>query len=374
MIIYIITFLVVIVLSKLIERYKKSKISYFIAIVLLLILSIVAGIRSVDMGWDASKYVVSTFYRLDYYNGLIEPFMNETTVEMGFSIYSWFLYKLYPNINFLMFGYSFITTFFIMIFAFREQNKISISKVLIIYYLTLYLVSYNIIRQSISVAIVLVSISLFKDKKKIKALMLFIISLLFHDSAILAIPIYILYIILNKSSSNNIKLRRAIIILIVTLIVSYCYSYIIQMLYNIGLITQKYYNYFLSYDDIDYNLSNIFINIYWLIFSCVFIKMDTEKNKFNELIFNIVLFSISLVINVVSIKIHPIYRISYYYYYIGLFNFVPRFNSYIRNDKANRKVGNLLVYGFLLLMFLWMTVLGNGHNIYPYHSDIYIWL
>ena len=374
MITYIVLFVFVLFLSRVIEKNKNNKFGYIFATIFIIVLSTVAGVRSIEMGWDAQKYVISTFFRLNYFNGELRPFLNATTVEIGFSVYSFILYKLCSDINFLMFGYSFLTTLLVTMFAFREKDNIPISKVLIVYYFTLYLISFNIIRQSISTLIILLSVSFYKDKKIISAFLLYIVAILFHNSAVLAIPIYVLFSILKNGDSNSAKIKKGLFVVICVLIICSIYEKLALSLYQAGIISQKYYSYMIEYDRIDYNLSNILINAYWLVFGLLFLKVGTNTKRFNNLIFSVVMLFISLVINIISIKIHPIYRIGYYYYYVGMFNLVPVFSTYVKKDSTNYKLGNYVVYVALILMFLWMTILGNGHNIYPYHSDIIQWL
>ena len=87
MVIYIILFLLTLFLSNIIDKCGNKKKKYFYLFILLFLLSFVAGIRSIELGWDARKYVVSTYYRLEHFHGQFMQFMKATTVESGFSIY-----------------------------------------------------------------------------------------------------------------------------------------------------------------------------------------------------------------------------------------------------------------------------------------------
>ena len=83
----------------------------------------------------------------------------------------------------------------------------------------------------------------------------------------------------------------------------------------------------------------------------------------------------SLKIKIISIKLHPIYRIGQYYYYIGVLNILPLLKNFIKSkDLVNKKIINFLIYSALIFMFVWLTLLGNGHKVYPYQSDIYTWM
>lgn len=368
--VYIILLITVIILSRIIEKKADKKTGKVVAFILLLILSLAAGARSLNVGWDASKYVKSTFFRLDYFDGDYLKFMASTTVEFGFSLYSYLIYHIFPNVHALLFGYSFLTSLCVFIFAFKEREKLKLSSVIIIYYLTLYLISYNIIRQSISVALVLLSIPYLKEKKYFKCLILTVLSILFHKSAILALAIYFIYSYLKGKKTVNAKMTSIILITVVLIITTFIYPQIAKILYRIGIIPLKYYNYIIGNNRLDYNFSNIIINLYWVLIGLLSIKSKNNQDDKNGIAFCLLLLNISLVINIISIRTHEIYRIGYYFYYIGLLYFYPVFPKIFNNNKFNKNIINLATTAILVFWFLWITILGNGHNIYPYQSDI----
>lgn len=371
MLVYITLLIIVIIFSKIIEKKADKKSGKIFAFILIFILSWIAGVRALNVGWDASKYVRSTFFRLDYFDGDYLKFMASTTVEYGFSLYSYIIYHLFPDVHALLFGYSFLTTICVFIFAFKEKENIKFSNVIIIYYLTLYLISFNIIRQSISVAIVLLAIPYLKEKKYLKCIILAVLATSFHNSGILAFAIYFIYIYLNKKKTINAKMTSVLLITIVMALITLTYPQIAKVMYKIGFLPLKYYNYIIGDNRLDYNFSNIAINFYWVLVGLLAIKTKTDIKEKEKLAFCLLLLNISLVINIISIRTHEIYRVGYYFYYIGLLYFYPSLSIFFKNNKFNKTVINAVTTVLLIFWFLWITVLGNGHNIYPYQSDFY---
>ena len=99
MITYIVLFILVLLFGKLLEKYKNNKlISCVFATNLILILSLVAGLRSINLGYDASKYVRSTLFRIEYFDTYKE-FMANITVESGFSTFSYLICMISPNVK-----------------------------------------------------------------------------------------------------------------------------------------------------------------------------------------------------------------------------------------------------------------------------------
>lgn len=370
MLIYIILLIITIIFSINIEKYKNNKLGKILAIILLFILSLVAGARTIELGWDAQKYVASTFFRLNYFDGDYSSFMDETTVEYGFSLLSYLLYKIKPDVNLLLFAYSFVTTALIFIFGFIEKKNIKFSNLLIVYFFTLFLVSFNIIRQSIAVGFALVAFSYLKKNKKILCTIFTILTCMFHSSGIFVLLIYLLYAFIGDEKNKSKRVFKVIILILFTLFFCFLYEYVVKIVYSIGLIPYKYYEYMISFDRIDYNLSNIGVMLYWLIVSCMALKSNPDEKYKKKILFESLLFFIALAINIVSIQVPPIYRMGFYFYYIGLFNFVGSFDLYFKNVPLNGKILKILSSVLLICLFLWITVLANSYNIYPYKSNI----
>lgn len=371
MLVYIVLLILVIIFSKLIEYKQDKKSGKIIALVLIFILSWIAGVRAINVGWDANKYVRSTFFRLNYFDGDYVKFMASTTVEYGFSLYSYIIFHIYPNIHALLFGYSFLTTLCVFCFAFKEKNNLKLSSVIIIYYLTLYLISYNIIRQSISVSLILLSIPYLKEKKYLKCALLAILASLFHNSGVIFILIYAIYFYLNRKSTINAKMTSVLLLTIALVFITFAYPQIAKALYRLGFLPLKYYNYIVGDNNLDYNLSNIAINSYWVLVGLIVVRNKNEYAEKDKLAFCLMMLNISLLINIASIRTHEIYRIGYYFYYAGLMYFYPSLSNLFSKNKFNRAVIKGITSMLLIVWFLWITILGNGHNIYPYQSDIY---
>ena len=380
MITYIVLFILVLLFGKVLEKYKNDKlVSFILATVLILILSLVAGIRSINLGYDASKYVRSTFFRINYFD-TYQEFMANTTVESGFSTFSYLICMISPNVNFMMFCYSLVTSIFVFLFLYNEKDKISLSKGLIIYYLTLYLVSFNIIRQSISVAMVLYSFSMLRKNKKIVPILVLLVAMTFHNSTIFALPIYVIYFGYKFMDKKKISWKKKIYItgaiLGLLFILGWFYEPIVLFFYNIGLISQKYVSYLTRFEDtVDLNLGNLLIRIVWLFLGYKYLKTkritdDTKKDMFVFYVFLL----IDFIISIISIKIYPLNRVGYCYYYIGIFNLLPQIHNIYKKNIRGKQILDGVIYFVLIFNFIWRTVLVNSYAVYPYASDIFTWM
>lgn len=370
MFVYFFTFIVTILISSTIEKTSNKKNMILLSFFLLVFLSFISGVRSINLGFDAKVYINNVFNNISRSTSF-SNFMELSSLESGFSILSYILFKINPNINFMLFGYSFITTLFIMLFALREKEKISFTNVMAVYYLTIYLHSFNLIRQCISISIILYAFSLFKDKKYKSSIFWIIVSLFIHDSAIFSLPLFILYAILNEKKKNSTKIVYGLFIILLLICIAAFYEKIILFFYNINLISYKYASYISKFETPDFNVSTIFVKVIWMIL--IFISLKNRKILKSSYVY-ILFLVLDFIVTILSIKINPLQRITYYYYYVGLFYFLPNLRSAIKKDKFNKMFINMIIYGNLIIFVLWKTVIGNGYAIYPYRSDIISWL
>lgn len=137
------------------------------------------------------------------YNSYIETISNPGEWENSeFSRYSWFwiqLFKFSYNIKFPHFAIAFTNflTYCIIYFALKtlRLSKVRIAQSLIVYILwnSLYLSSFSVIRQSISVGLGLLMFAYIQKQSFIKSLLSFGLAVSLHPSAIILILLYPIY-------------------------------------------------------------------------------------------------------------------------------------------------------------------------------------
>lgn len=370
--IYILMLIFVIFISTIMHKNKDNKkVVIFLSLVLLVSLSFVAGIRAMELGYDAKQYIPTIFKRLEKYD-TFSTFSNGFDFEFLFKVISYFAYKIHPNTISLMFFYSFVTTLFMLLFAYNEKDNLPFNCTLVIYYATLYLYSYNIMRQAIALAIIFYSFSLLRKNKYIKSLLFLIVALLSHDSAFIAVPIFIIKFVTERLDT---KAKKTYFLTFTTVfVVALCFMYedIIYLLNNIGLLPDKFVNYLSTYGDnaIDLNLADTLFKLLCVIISFFVLKM--QKLEQDESYCFLIYALLALMMNIIAFKIYPIYRCGNYYFYLCLFYLFPKIKTLFCEEQ--QKFGNGFMYAIVILFFLWKVILGNAYLIYPYSSDIFKFL
>ena len=358
----VLTILFVSLAEKNLNQDKKIK---GIALLIIGILPMVflAGFRTVTMGWDVVKYLVKIF-NCSQNMSLDICFSRNQRIEKGFIVLVYLLVKMSGNINFVMFFLELIVTACFTIFAYNYRRKCSLKLSFLIYFCTLYVITYSTLRQSITIAIVMLSILLMEKKKYLLSLILILLGLLTHDSAIFALPILCIFILCDNTVNN--RARKFVIILIIAALLfgTIFYEEIIQHFYNMGLISDVYIKYLSEESKYSHGKFSLFMFIYKtiiLFLSYLLCKTDKKEEKTKWFVMLI----IDYIFMFLSFKIVNIFRVTYYYFFPAIFVMCPQFKNIFKNDKASHMLVNVAVALLFIVYFLY-RLLTNYYNMYPY--------
>lgn len=149
--------------------------------VIIIALSLIAGFRDYSVGLDTMSYVskFNEIYldRMEYAYG----------VETSFKYICYVILKIFPSATFLLTLFAFITNWCI-ITRFWELRKISsFSCMVVCYYVSLFFMTMNCLRQFVAVGIVFYSTRYLSQKKILPYILGVLIASLFHRSAVIGL-------------------------------------------------------------------------------------------------------------------------------------------------------------------------------------------
>lgn len=205
MIPYVVIFTIVIILSlianKLYPKYKKT--SYTVSAIVIIVLSIFAGLRALTVGYDISVYGKYIFERAATYSSLTSYISTFQKNEVLYYILNFIVSRFSDNIHVFLFVHQFIIAFIIHLIAYREKKKHNTNLALTIFcYLMFWFnSSLNIIRQSLAIIIILYSFKFIEEKKYLKYYLFLAVAFFFHKSSILMIFLPLMHHIYNKKNS-----------------------------------------------------------------------------------------------------------------------------------------------------------------------------
>lgn len=213
---YIISLLLTLIFLRISIKYKK----WYYHLLTILPSVILLTYRGVDVGTDTihytdlyssaeSSYSYISFllgYRLEYGFGSLLYLTAHTGFPVQFGFFVMALFTIVP----------------VYTATYLLKDKVSPYMMLTLYFLMFYQYSFNIVRQSIAMSFILLTVALLFTNHKRLAIIFAVTSILFHNTAILILPLLTLYLLKGK---NRIKLL-ALLTVIVGVIYFYGKDYI----------------------------------------------------------------------------------------------------------------------------------------------------
>lgn len=216
MTVYITTFFFSAMLLGIAEK-KNGGGAKCIAIIGLILPICIAGFRKIGIGTDTEVYVNVLFDAaknsvnfLDYLNKRVYSSFQYKSVmnwEIGYNALLYLATKVTGTIQ----GVFFLTHFVIVTFIYKGlkeyENEISVSCGMLVFYLMFYGGSLNAMRQWIAISIIFWGTHFLVKKQKRNFFIAVGIALLFHNSSVIALIIYAVYVYINQ-----IEQKRKIVI------------------------------------------------------------------------------------------------------------------------------------------------------------------
>lgn len=366
-------------LTGLIAYYNEKKCQWNIktpilsAFLVIFIPALLAGLRDFSVGTD-TKNVIRTavnlasnvdsfrsFLVFSRTNALFQRF------DIGYSVFIFILAKIFQNPQIVMFVISFLTGFFVYISLYKMRYECSILMGELVYLFTQYNASYNMIRQSLAMAMGLwaIAIVLNKDRKRyLKACIIILIAMPIHSSAFLSFIPILVYAFYSKQEGLSF-FKNAIFIIALIVVVTSATS-IVTFLVNHGLLNERYSHYFTE-GQISANFSGMGIIIYFLpyVFLLFGLPLISNNKKFY------------IATSLVELACFSLTNISFYLYRVASYMMFLRILSFSQHDmysiSPNCKAKIPLQYGlwvgeFLSLIIYFTYFIGycNLHETVPY--------
>lgn len=332
---YVVLYIIILVLSILSLKIKK------IDKVIIGILILFSGFRY-GIGKD--------YYNYSYIFNQIRDGQNfvNLNIEYGYLLLNKIIVILKGNFQWVILITASLQN--ILIYKFIKKESLRIIFSINIYFLlgNYYISTFNAIRQSIAIALFLLSYSYLKRKKILKTIICFLFGGVFHKSLLFLLPVLL---ILNiKKISNKIFF---ISLILLTLIIPKIDYFISLVPVYAGYVNRVY----------DFN-TNYLILFAFFILNIIFIAFN-KKIKFSKLDYNII---ITCTLVIYTILINRKYneglnlilmRMCAYFYYFYII-FIPKAIIYFEKKINKRNILFILFYIILSLLYFKTTFFKLG--------------
>jgi len=336
------------------KAQKTSNKKYILSIVV--IFTLVAGLRAPSVGIDTKNYIYA-FEMISSGKDYVIYF------EESFKIICVFLLAVCNHPNFLLIVFSFITNSFIIYRIWDFKNNISFKYAIAMYYISMYIGTFNTMRQCVSVALVFWGTRYIEKNQYWKFFIYVLLAFMFHKSALISVIFILFDMIRWKSFSNKYKIFFLLCIACFPAIGTFLLSYML-----------KYSHYF---EKITLDLGfmvvaklTIFVASLLLYKSSNGLKIYESEFKGEEYGHKIIciyaFFSICL--SGLTYVFRHMGRISYYFL---LFEIIFFSRAILCNSKIERmfiKIAIFVIYGYSLIVLL--TQNSQGHLPYLFFWQV----
>ena len=327
-------------------RYDKNYNVRFLVLSALCLVAIM-GLRSLSVGVDTSTYS-EYYYSVSNLSmkDIVSSFYTQS-MEVGYCIFIKICSLIVKDYFFFQIVYAVIFTALIAKFLYDNSTNIFIS--LIVYLgIGAYLLSFNISRQMLAVAIVINGWTYLKKRKIVLALLLYALAISIHITAISFIIGYLIYVLRNK------KVVMRVIPLIIVLL-SLNYKWLLNIFYNNSTL-------FKSYFHKDYRQTAGWVWVLWLIIIAIALFiLYFRKTHINE---HMAIANYSLLwvaCNVIGLEFSYFERVGLYY-----IMFVPILVALLLQYMSNSRLKRTYEFAVCLCFILYFLISALGPEQYKY--------
>lgn len=208
---YVLICLFIVFFSVKVEKNIHEK---FFVCMLILTLTLVAGLRHQSVGIDTPGYVSLISQLRDGYHIRLNNIS-----EQGFIALSYVIVNISDKYTLALIVYGFITNALIVLRLYDYKRKISFTWAVFMYYMLFYFATFNTIRQWLAMAIVFYGTRYISDNIKsiIKYVIFVLLAVLMHTTALFAIFMIPLYYISLPSKDIQVQIKKIVMSIIISI-------------------------------------------------------------------------------------------------------------------------------------------------------------
>lgn len=378
MTIYIITFLISLFLMFLsikclnLEKIKRSallKIIYYLLVFTAILLpSLLAGCRDYSIGTDVLIYGNTWFNNAVRTPNFFVYTKWATSSSIGF-LYATFNYIISlftSNPHYFYFWYSFTESTIVFLALKKNQDIVNVTWGFAIYLFMFFNLTLNVLRQSMALVILLYGFIYIRKHKPIKFAIVTMIAFLFHNTALIGIVMYLIYIFVNKKP----KFLYQVLATIATLVFVVFFEKFQNILLGNGIISQRY-NFYMNNSSLA--SGGFYTHIVLMCLPTLMLYLLSKTNNVDESVFNgLKMFVIiSTILSLLNLKMAALSRITQYFdiYFIYALAFIINHGVQLKVKAISFNKVFLLAY----LLTYWIIIYGviNSGETVPYVFMMY---
>ncbi|WP_165971015.1 EpsG family protein [Peribacillus frigoritolerans] len=331
---------------------KLGKIIFYLAI---LIPWIIASNRY-GIGTDYYNYE-KMYYNITNFGSILESIIN-SSYEPGWIILNYVVKYIFNNeVKYIFVISSLLILFFNFSAIYTYRKRINMSIAIFILMCTLYNPSFNIIRQSLAMAILLFSLKYIDEKKVLKFILLVVLAGSFHYSAFIFVPVYW---VLNNNYYNFWSKFKIFVFYLLFILIVVQFEPLFNSLINVGVFSK--YNIYEINSNGSIGIGNIIVRLPVILIILLNLKELRKKDPFMGGV--TVLYFISLILYFLGYKADYLARIAVTFEMMQIFILSSIIRS--QNDLSRKYLYYLLIILYYFIYFTYFILMGNYGETIPY--------
>lgn len=362
---YILSFLLseILLLAWVKTRDKHKHLSILFVFLAICVPCLLAALRDLSIGVDTGTYKTLYFDKALRFNSFFSYLETQnTSPELLFHAVTWISARFF-SLEFMLFVFQLLVVGPVFLALNHSKDKRIVLIGILFYYLFAYNESLNMIRQSISLAFSILSISLLCAKRPRMSILNTIIAILFHNSAIVMVPILICVAMARRMNSKG----KTFLSYVATASIFFGIFFMqeIMDLLNSALqirAIEKYAGYAERFSSVGFNYPVFIIWLILTVLACLFVKhMKTRKEYYGYIYFGIIYLA-SFFANVI---IHYSNRAFFYLGYPFILDFIPHLICEQKSIKTSKFLLAVIV-AILCIYWLLTNEIWNYNHTMPY--------
>lgn len=361
-----------------ISEKKRTQIFAVASVLALLIPCLIAAWRADHVGTDVMVYAspltdtaivsdglkdfLASFWSIGYRNKFVSEF------ELGYSLMVFVISKLTNSLPTVLFVTQALIITPIYLALARNRKKAPVWLGMLVFYLLFYNATLNMMRQWIAHAFMLLAFQLMTEKRYGWTTILSVISFSFHYSALLMVPIYMVYWFLNlphrlafQQGDLRITIRTlwALLISFVALVVIFNLDLILRIFSTLGI---DRFNNYLEGNRISLLISQIVMRLPPLVlvlWNWKYLRKETRCAAF----FLTMLLLDMVAAQLISVDVYA-FRIGHYFQQFTILIAPALFAC--RKKGFERTTTVWVLIGYCLFYWYYTYIYGMRHGTYPY--------
>lgn len=352
------------------SKVNKNRISRVFFILSVLVVSVLAGVRDLEIGTDIWTYGEYSFIAARKSSNLFYYLKENAVLDPVYNVLTFLVSRFTDNSHWLYFFIGVFIYSFTMLGILNYKDRISITLAWLCFLFLYYGDTFNAMRQFMGVALAFYGMKYAFEGHYKKYLIVTVLAFLSHDTAIISFAIFAVLLVLKKSNKMGTKL----LIVMVVMACCFLYSYITGFLIRFGLIDAKYSRYMSSGLSLD--LNPLILRLPF--FLCILLYYNSfcngERNgSLRKLSYSyegdflVIMLILDMIISQMRSMVPALYRLSYLF---GMYRIVAYSRVATAVKKDNRIIIRTVFIVYLVVLWIYQNVLQGNNDIYPFTSKL----